>query len=114
MLAGELGNFSAGTAAEADTILPRLAAQHFNTVLQSGPDEFYIVGCGLNVIFLRDPDADGRVAGIAGIAELTWKSGGWAVAGQMNGDQTDQGRQLLMDPHAIRLYRVRLYDYPAH
>jgi hypothetical protein len=32
----------------------------------------------------------------------------------MNGDQSDQGRQLLMDPHAIHLYRVRLYHYPAH
>jgi len=33
MLGGELGNSSAGTAAQADSILPRLAAQHFNTVL---------------------------------------------------------------------------------
>ncbi len=32
-LAGELGNSSAGTAAEADTILPRLEKLHFNTVL---------------------------------------------------------------------------------
>ena len=33
ILGGELGNSSAGTAAQADAILPRLAAQHFNTVL---------------------------------------------------------------------------------
>lgn len=33
VLGGELGNSSAGTAAQADAILPRLAAQHFNTVL---------------------------------------------------------------------------------
>ncbi len=33
MLGGELGNSSAGTAAQADTILPRLAGLHFNTVL---------------------------------------------------------------------------------
>jgi hypothetical protein len=30
---GELGNSSAGTAAEADSILPRLARAHINTVL---------------------------------------------------------------------------------
>ncbi len=30
----------------------------------------------------------------------------------MNGDQSDQGRELLLDAHAIRLYRVRLYSYP--
>ncbi|MGH3406358.1 MAG: beta-galactosidase, partial [Streptosporangiaceae bacterium] len=33
MLGGELGNSSAGTAAQADAILPRLAAEHLNTVL---------------------------------------------------------------------------------
>ncbi|MGA7157176.1 MAG: DUF5597 domain-containing protein [Acidobacteriaceae bacterium] len=33
ILGGELGNSSAGTAAQADTILPKLAAMHLNTVL---------------------------------------------------------------------------------
>jgi beta-galactosidase GanA len=33
ILGGELGNSSAGTAAQADDILPRLARMHFNTVL---------------------------------------------------------------------------------
>ena len=33
ILGGELGNSSAGTAAEADRILPRLATMHINTVL---------------------------------------------------------------------------------
>ena len=33
VLGGELGNSSAGTAAQADSILPRLAQLHFNTVL---------------------------------------------------------------------------------
>ena len=33
ILGGELGNSSAGTAAQADSILPRLVAMHVNTVL---------------------------------------------------------------------------------
>jgi hypothetical protein len=33
ILGGELGNSSAGTAAEADAVLPKLAAMHLNTVL---------------------------------------------------------------------------------
>src|ERR1700722_13972468 len=33
ILGGELGNSSAGTAAQADSILPRLTAMHVNTVL---------------------------------------------------------------------------------
>ena len=89
-----------------------LAADGAMLVMQSAPDEFYVIGSGLTVSFLRDPDADDRLAGIAGIAQLDWKNGRWTVAEQMNGDQSDQGRELLMDPHAVHLYRVSLYSYP--
>lgn len=81
-------------------------------VMQSAPDEFYVLGSGLSVSFLRDPDVDDGIAGIAGIAQLAWTDGRWTVAERLNGDQSDQGRQLLMDAHAIHLYRVRLYVYP--
>ena len=81
-------------------------------VMQSAPGEFYVLGSGLAVSFLRDPDVDDAVAGIAGIEELAWNGGRWTVAEQMNGDQSDQGRELLMDAHTIHLYRVRLYSYP--
>jgi hypothetical protein len=87
-------------------------------VMQSAADEFYVLGSGLAVSFVRDPDADSGgghgVAGIAGIDRLAWKDGGWTVAERMNGDQSDQGRELLMDAHAIHLYRVKLYTYPGH
>ena len=33
ILGGEVGNSSASTAAQADSVLPRLARMHFNTVL---------------------------------------------------------------------------------
>lgn len=91
-----------------------LAADGAMLVMQTAPDEFYVLGSGLAVSFLRDPDVSNQVAGLAGIAELAWKDGRWTVAEQMNGDQSDQGRQLLMDPHGLRLYRVRLYSYPPH
>ncbi len=89
-----------------------LAADGAMLVMQSAPGEFYVLGSGLAVTFLRDPDVDDAIAGIAGIDELTWTSGGWTVAQRLNGDQSNQGRELLMDPHTIRLYRVRLYSYP--
>ncbi|HEX4268476.1 MAG TPA: DUF5597 domain-containing protein [Steroidobacteraceae bacterium] len=93
-----------------------LTADGAMLIMQSAPGEFYILGSGLTVSFLRDPDGDpgvdNRLAGIAGIAQLAWKDGGWTVAAQMNGDQSDQGRELLLDAHAIHLYRVRLYSYP--
>jgi hypothetical protein len=94
-----------------------LTADGAMLIMQSAPEEFYILGSGLTVSFLRDPDfdsgVDNGVAGIAGIARLAWKNGVWTVAEQMNGDQSDQGRELLMDPHAIHLYRVKLYTYPG-
>jgi hypothetical protein len=89
-----------------------LAADGALLVMQSAPDEFYVLGSGLTVSFLRDPDADDRIAGIADIAQLAWSKGHWTVAQEMNGDQSDQGRGLLMDAHTIHLYRVRLYNYP--
>jgi hypothetical protein len=81
-------------------------------VMQSAPGEFYVLGSGLAVSFLRDPDVDEAVAGIAGIEQLAWNGGRWMLEEQMNGDQSDQGRELLMDAHTIHLYRVRLYSYP--
>jgi hypothetical protein len=89
-----------------------LTADGAMLVMQSAPGEFYVLGSGLTVSILRDPDVDDTVAGIAGIEQLAWKDGRWTVALEMNGDQSDQGRGLLLDPHTIHLYRVRLYTYP--
>lgn len=91
-----------------------LTADGAMLVMQTDPDEFYVLGTGLAVSFLRDPDAGDGIAGIGGIDQLAWRDGGWRVEEHLNGDQSDQGRQLLMDPHAVHLYRVRLYTYPRH
>lgn len=78
-------------------------------VLQSRSDEFYVIGSGLTVTMTRDPDVDARVAGIASIEEISRKVGDWKVERRLNGDQSNQGRQLSMDPAQMRIYRVRLY-----
>jgi len=78
-------------------------------VLQSLPDEFYIVGSGLTVGMTRDPDTDARVAGIASIEEVSRAGTAWLVERRLNGDQSNQGRQLSMDADRIRIYRVHLY-----
>jgi Domain of unknown function (DUF5597)/Beta-galactosidase len=84
-------------------------------ILQSSPNEFYILGSGLAVNFYRDPDTDDKTAGIASIEEVTRSNGTWATQRRLNGDQTNQGRQLLMDPHHTRIYRVVLYNTdPQH
>lgn len=59
----------------------------------------------------RDPDADSNIVAIAGIDQLACVKGNWVVEQRLNGDQSNHGRQLLMDAHAFHVYRVRLYTY---
>jgi hypothetical protein len=78
-------------------------------IIQSAPDEFYIVGSGLTVTITRDADVDGKIAGIADVEQVSRADGQWIVERRLNGDQTNQGRQVQLDPHRQHIYRVRLY-----
>jgi beta-galactosidase GanA len=82
-------------------------------IIQADPGEFYIVGSGLTVTFIRDPDVDSGIAGIESVEQVTRDSGAWKVERRLNGDQTNQGRQLLLNPHHQQIYRVRLYSINA-
>jgi beta-galactosidase GanA len=79
-------------------------------VLQTSPSEFYILGSGLTVSIARDPDVDTGIAGIESIELVSRASGRWTTERRLNGDQTNQGRQLLLDPYQPHIYRVRLYS----
>jgi beta-galactosidase GanA len=81
-------------------------------VLQSKPNEFFIAGSGLTVTFTRDPDTDNQVAGIGRVEQVTKSNSNWVVERLLNGDQTNQGRQLSMSAHDVQTFRVRLYSYP--
>jgi hypothetical protein len=87
------------------------AADGAMMVVETAPDEFYVLGSGLTVTFQRDPDTDDQMAGIASIERLSYANGAWTTVERMNGDQSDQGRELLMDGGAFRVYRVKLYTY---
>jgi beta-galactosidase GanA len=79
-------------------------------ILQASAGEFYVVGCGLTVRFVRDADVDSGIAGIASVEEVSRVAGQWKVERRLNGDQTNQGRELLLDAHRPGIYRVRLYS----
>ena len=81
-------------------------------VIETAPDEFLVAGSGLSVAITRDPDTDSRVAGIASIEQVAKQNGKWITERRLNGDQSNQGRQLQMDAHEMRVYRVKLYSYP--
>jgi hypothetical protein len=90
----------------------KVSEQHGGVmVMEQAPNEFLMVGAGLTVDFDRDPDTDNQLAGIASIDQMTWKNGQWVVDEPLNGDQSNQGRQLLMNAHQVRVYRVRLFSY---
>ena len=78
-------------------------------LLESAPDEFYVIGSGLSVKVARDADTDEDVAGIASVEQVRRTETGWGVVRRLNGDQSNQGRQLDTDAHQFRTYRVRLY-----
>ena len=82
-------------------------------VIETAPNEFLIAGSGLTVDFIRDPDTDRQIAGIASIEQLSYAGGKWTTARVLNGDQSDQGRRMLMDGQEFHVYRVRLYAYTA-
>lgn len=81
-------------------------------LIESKPGEFLVSGVGLTVRISRDPDTDARIAGIASIEEVTKSGGDWVVSARLNGDQSNQGRQLSMDSKRVRTYRLRLYSAP--
>lgn len=83
-------------------------------VIEGGPNEFYVAGSGLSVSFARDPDTDNKLGGIASIEEVNRVNGEWVTLRRLNGDQNNQGRQLQMDPHKMRIYRVKLYAIDRH
>jgi Domain of unknown function (DUF5597)/Beta-galactosidase len=82
-------------------------------IVQTAPEEFLVIGSGLSVTFLRDPDVDDQIDGIESIEQIAYINGQWVTEQQLNGDQSDQGRRLLMDPQ-LRIYRVKLFTYPRH
>jgi hypothetical protein len=82
-------------------------------VIESAPNEFLIAGSGLSIDFIRDPDIDRQIGGIAAIEQLSYADGKRTTARVLNGDQSDQGRRLLMDGKEFHVYRVKLYAYPG-
>jgi beta-galactosidase GanA len=80
-------------------------------VIETAPNEFYILGSGLTVTFSRDPDVDDQIAGIGAIDQLSNMGGEWVTEDRLNGDQSNQGRELSMNAHEFRVYRVKLYTY---
>jgi len=79
-------------------------------LLETEKDSFLVVGSGLTVHVSRDPDTDTGVAGIASIEEVAKNGAEWVTVRRLNGDESDQGKSLIMDARRVKIYRVKLYS----
>ena len=82
--------------------------------LQTGPNEFLVIGCGdAQVIFSTDKPGP-PIVGIESIDEEFFENGTWATRRRLNGDESSQGQALRLHDSDLaegRIYRVRLYRY---
>jgi hypothetical protein len=78
-------------------------------LLQTGPDDFLIGGTSLSISVSVDPDVREGIAGIASVEEGSRANGQWTTTRRLNGDQTNQGRTIMLPDHRVSLLRVRLY-----
>jgi hypothetical protein len=82
--------------------------------LQTGKDEFIVVGSGdAQINFLTDKPGL-PIVGIESIDEEFYQNGSWVPRRRLNGDESSQGQALRLystDLSQGRIYRVRLYRY---
>lgn len=82
--------------------------------LQTGPDEFIVVGAGdMQINFTTDRPGP-PIVGIEGIDEQILKDGAMIPGRRLNGDENGQGQSLRLsssDATEGKVYRVRLYRY---
>ena len=95
-----------GEAANAGQTVPAGAI-----VINTAPDEFIIAGTGVTVLFTASNEP-GVSVGLLDVEEGRYdNSGKWCHLRWLNGDQTNQGRQVMLDAGRFGIQRVRLYRY---
>ncbi len=79
-------------------------------IIEIAPDEFYISGSGIVVIFkpLKNKELN---AGILKTDQGIFENGVWKTIRHFNGDQTHQGRHLRIAVDDYEIQKVKLYSY---
>lgn len=86
-------------------------AAHAAIVIQTGPEDYLIAGSGVTFTF-KCADAAAPLAGIDRDEEGELDASGVFRPGRLlNGDQTNQGRYVRLEPDHYQIQRVRLYRY---
>ena len=78
-------------------------------IIRTASDEYTIVGIGLTVTHAACDSA--MQAGLLDVQEWVERDGRWQPHRWLNGDQTNQGREVFLSNERIGMLRVRLYQY---
>ena len=82
--------------------------------IQTGVDEFLVIGSGDAAVTFSADASGPPIVGIESIDEEFFEDGKWAPRRRLNGDENSQGQALRLrasDAAEGRIYRVRLYRY---
>lgn len=102
------------TIAYADIQRPAMTpetAGYGGLIIQTGPEDYLVAGQGITVTFEATGDGPSLV-GIDRAEEGVFDATGrWVPGRVLNGDQTHQGRRLMLAPGRWQIQKVRLYRY---
>jgi hypothetical protein len=82
--------------------------------IQTGPNEFLVVGSGDAQITFSTDKPGLPIVGIESIDEEFFENGAWVARRRLNGDESSQGQALRLyssDLAQGKIYRLRLYRY---
>jgi hypothetical protein len=86
----QLGNYTLEAAPLYRTVLPRDVPLSAAIFIATGPDEYFVAGSGVSVLF--SPNTPGPpLAGLGTVEEGTFVNGRWVPGRQLAGDDTGQG-----------------------
>jgi hypothetical protein len=78
--------------------------------IATGPDDFIIVGRGMNVFFSAADDPSASV-GLGTVDEGVYTDGRWVPGRRLNGDETPEWKALRFRADNYGVQRVKLYRY---
>ncbi|BBB62436.1 beta-galactosidase [Undibacterium sp. KW1] len=83
---------------------------HGGLIIQLSDTEFLIAGTGLTVTF-KDASNAGDMIGFEKITEGTYENGKWVEGRWLNGDESHQGRQIMLPDKGVTIQKLKLYRY---
>jgi hypothetical protein len=86
------------------------ANRPFALIVATAPDEFLIVGQGLNVSFAADSPGP-KIAAIGIIDEGRYEKGSWISGRRINGDESNGGNRMQFRGQEIGMQKIKLYRH---